>query len=316
MNRGDGLLAALVVSSLAAAAAVWAPALRYSEPEPPHAARLLNTATPAPSTPPKPASPPTPTPSPTKTKAVPETNWATETEKAYLQKSKLYTAGRVPAVACPLPSARQTSKSAVLARAKVIVKCLDRAWTPLIARTGNYFESPKVVVYTRTKSVKVCGVAPVAYSTAFYCPDEQTIYLEWQGYLEDGDRTWAEVDLISTMGHEYGHHLQYVVGIGALTDRRQEDEPAAVQLEISRRLELQASCLGAAFTGANKVAFGLTGERLRTWNLQSRQGDDVGPKSPRDHGSANSNQYWIDLAFRSANPSSCNTWAAPAGRVS
>ncbi|MEV5963169.1 hypothetical protein AB0L70_15480 [Kribbella sp. NPDC051952] len=87
------------------------------------------------------------------------------------------------------------------------------------------------------------------------------------------------------------------------------------QLEIQRRKELQASCLGAAFLGANKRAFRLTGARLAIWqDIVHHVGDEYG--KVRDHGSRKNHAYWTIQAFNTTNPSVCNTFTAPSKRVS
>ncbi len=214
-----------------------------------------------------------------------------------------------------MPSARLTSKSAALARAQAILGCLGKAWSPLVIQSGSYVEPPKLVAYSRTKSAEICGYPPPANSNALYCPNDQTIYFDGQGYLEEGSRSWAEVDLLRMVSHEYGHHLQYLIGVGGLYDVRWRGESTASQLELTRRLELQATCFGAAFVGVNKAALGLSGRRLADWNRMARWGDESDPKGPRDHGSAKSVRFWTDGAFKSGKAGSCNTWAASPKRV-
>jgi hypothetical protein len=45
-------------------------------------------------------------------------------------------------------------------------------------------------------------------------------------------------------------------------------------------------------------------------------GDEYNPDKIRDHGARKNHGYWSLRAFTSANPSSCNTFTAPAKRVS
>ncbi|QNE20696.1 hypothetical protein F1D05_25765 [Kribbella qitaiheensis] len=54
--------------------------------------------------------------------------------------------------------------------------------------------------------------------------------------------------------------------------------------------------------------------RLAELEYALETGDD--PDEPHDHGSDKSNKLWTRAAFRSGSPGSCNTWKAPAGRVS
>jgi predicted metalloprotease len=93
--------------------------------------------------------------------------------------------------------------------------------------------------------------------------------------------------------------------------------PEAVGLETERRKELQASCLAGAFLGANKRALRLTGERFGVREeIVHHVGDEYNPDKVRDHGSRKNHGYWTTRAFESGNPASCNTFTAPAKRVS
>jgi predicted metalloprotease len=231
-----------------------------------------------------------------------------------LVQNGLYKAGRVPTVSCKLPAGEQTSKAAVLATATVMIGCLDRAWVSVVARAGHYYESPGLVVFDRAKD-KGCGLRKI-HASAFYCTAENKIYLEWKEYLQDG--SWNQrVDLVDTMAHEYGHHLQRLSGILSYGWDPVASVTSPAALLKSRRLELQASCFGAAFLGANKKALRLTGAREQIWEYQTRHsGDEYNPAKIHDHGSRKNHWLWSGPAFRSTNPASCNTWSAPAKKVS
>src|SRR5262249_46690779 len=91
----------------------------------------------------------------------------------------------------------------------------------------------------------------------------------------------------------------------------------AEKLEWSRRTELQADCLAAAFLGANKKSLGLSGRKLDLWEWETQHsGDEYNPKKVRDHGSRKSQWLWSGPAFKSTSPASCNTFTAPAAKVS
>ncbi|MFI5713513.1 neutral zinc metallopeptidase [Kribbella sp. NPDC051620] len=231
-----------------------------------------------------------------------------------LQRNALYRAGVVPAVSCPLPAGRLATRAALQAYAQKTLACLDRAWRPLVARSSARFWSPGL------RSVEVgdstnCG--PVAGGTylAFYCPADSTIYFNWMEHAEKaGDnRAYVQNAMIDTMAHEYGHHLQWMTGIGDAYDELYDRKSGPAQLDRSRRLEIQANCLAAAFVGANQKTLGLYGARLAEMILEEGAGDQSGPP---DHGSELNNGAWSSAAFASKSPASCNTWAAPASKVS
>jgi uncharacterized protein len=155
---------------------------------------------------------------------------------------------------------------------------------------------------------------------SFYCGADETINMQWQdtpkSYREDPMPT--RVDMMDTLAHEYGHHVQMLTNILISSESREGwTKSSAAKLEWSRRLELQASCFGAAFLGANKQSLGFRGEQLRFWEYQvQHSGDEYDPKKVRDHGSRKNQWLWGGAAFKSANPKSCNTYTAPAKKVS
>ncbi|WP_433165934.1 neutral zinc metallopeptidase [Kribbella sp. CA-247076] len=239
--------------------------------------------------------------------------------RAQVTTNKLYSAGKVPAVRCRPPTAALRTKAALLTHARVLVDCMHRAWSPLVAQGDFYLEVPKLAAYKDVgEKSTTCG-APPPDSEAFYCPSDAAIFFEWELYLEEDpeDPEWDLVYFQFMLAHEYAHHLQSMIGILAAYDANHESASAAVKLEDERRLELQADCLGAAFLGANHRALQLTDEWREIFEYQVRDtGDDTAPELPRDHGSRKSHAYWSLRAFASGNPASCNTFVAPAARVS
>jgi len=238
------------------------------------------------------------------------TDWVDN--EAPLTDNALYRAGRVPAVGCRLPTARLASSVAVAAYARGMLSCLNRSWNSALTRAGFYFTAPAFTVYKGKASSPCEGSDDVV---AFYCSMDHKIYLNWADYSSKrrDEQPYVQGALMDVMAHEYGHHVQELVGIGAFYDDRYDQETGDVQLEDSRRMELQASCFGAAFLGADKHALDLVGERL--FGLQDEQYSGDEPGDERDHGSAASNQFWTSSAFESGSPRSCNTWKAAATLV-
>jgi hypothetical protein len=53
------------------------------------------------------------------------------------------------------------------------------------------------------------------------------------------------------------------------------------------------------------------------WEYQiQHSGDEYDPKKVRDHGSRKNQWLWAGPAFKTTNPASCNTYTAPAAKVS
>ncbi|WP_329484328.1 neutral zinc metallopeptidase [Kribbella sp. NBC_01484] len=267
------------------------------------------------------ASTPTPTPSvtPTASVASPSDPRTMDLSDGVL-KNKLYLAGKVPAVQCVLPRPNLTTKAGMLAYARVFVTCMDKAWAPVVERSDAYLVPPKIFAYSlhHLSATPECA-NPLANVDAFYRQGGLTgqICFDYDTFLGADDPVENLIDFEQLLAHEYGHHVQHSVGILTLYNELYRGRTQAGQLEVQRRKELQASCLGAAFLGANKSTFQLTGRRLAIWqNIVRHVGDEYNDAHIRDHGSRKSHAYWTLKAFTATTPAACNTFTAPPKRVS
>ncbi|NEA31697.1 neutral zinc metallopeptidase [Streptomyces sp. SID13031] len=260
----------------------------------------------------KPADAPSPIPPPaTETVIVPAVP-----DDVRVQKNELYKVGKLPGYNCALPKVKPNTKTNVLRFYQAMLPCLAETWEPLVLKADYPFRQPKLALATKG-ATGACGGE--ALETSFYCPEDETIYMRWEDDVKFYKQTpVAVVDLVRTMAHEYSHHVQTLTNILISSDSQaRRTTSKAVKLEWSRRLELQASCLGAAFVSANKKTLGLVGENLVFWNFLSRHiGDELTTKKVRDHGSSKSYLFWSDQGFKTANPASCNTYVAPSAKVS
>jgi predicted metalloprotease len=162
--------------------------------------------------------------------------------------------------------------------------------------------------------------------TSFYCSANRTLYLKfeddiklWNRASDDANRSFSRMWATYTAGHEFGHHLQQLAGILPAAAQLEYDAPdQAARLEVSRRIELQASCLGAAFMGANQASYGITGLDLTIYRryVEAQTGDENNRGGPRDHGARTSHQYWAAQGFNTVNSANCNTFTASASKVS
>jgi predicted metalloprotease len=233
-----------------------------------------------------------------------------------VKENKLYTAGRLASVNCKEPAIKPTTKQAVLKFYQALLPCLNKTWAPLVRKAGYEFRPPKLVLFEK----QLPSVCSVESDLAFYCGGDETITMRWERDVKNYKQSKidARVDMIDTLAHEYGHHVQMLTNIMISSASREGwATTKAAKLEENRRLELQATCLGSAFVGANKKSLEITGLKLEVWQFQAKHtGDEYNPKKIRDHGSRKNQWYWAGPAFASANPKSCNTYTAPAAKVS
>ena len=244
---------------------------------------------------------------------------ATPTPDAVVVKQNdFYRTGRLAPSKCEEPSYRPSTKTGVSKYVQTMLPCLNRSWAPTVREAGHRFRAPKIVLFKGKTQDTPCS-GPIG--DAFYCGTNETIYLSWSNQVEqyaESDHTWSRIDLAATVAHEYGHHVQQLVGI---LDASQSMEDAAssdaARLLQSRRVELQAECLSAVYLGADSDWFPVEGRVYDKWLWRAKHhGDEYSEDNVRDHGSRKSTAAWSVRGFSTPDPKSCNTFTAPVAKVS
>ncbi|MFF0268899.1 neutral zinc metallopeptidase [Kribbella sp. NPDC004536] len=229
--------------------------------------------------------------------------------------SRLYTIGPVAASKCAEPPFAPVTVPAAQQYYGRLLPCLNRTWWLAMKKANLPFRNPKAVVYVGKLS-SPCGMQRSV--RAAYCPANETIYLPFtvdnQAYTRNP--VYARAIMLNTFAHEYGHHIQKLSGILASSMTRQKSMSPNGQLTESRRRELQATCLGAVYLGANATFIPMSGPLLANWKvLIAHMGDDYARPRVHDHGNRVSNYQWSVTGYNNKKPDSCNTFTAADVRV-
>jgi len=169
-----------------------------------------------------------------------------------------------------------------------------------------------------------CGQA-TSQVGPFYCPPDQRIYLDTdffrdvlQQQLGGPAGEFVEPYVI---GHEYGHHIQNLLGTMSRVRSQQGPRSDAV------RLELQADCYAGMWTRAATQTEDAAGQALiadltdqdieQAISAASAVGDDriqektQGQVTPETwtHGSAESRVRWFQTGYQNGTLEACDTWA-------
>jgi hypothetical protein len=119
---------------------------------------------------------------------------------------------------------------------------IDAFWRERLTAQGVDYRTPEVEVYTDTITIP-CGATLVAgvTTTGYYCPINETIYLDGLDHLTVAKalgRGW----LPSVLAHEWGHHVQTLLGRPPGGLFRSE--------ALGVREELEADCLSGGWTAS------------------------------------------------------------------
>lgn len=162
------------------------------------------------------------------------------------------------------------------------------------------------------------GCGPQQDVGPFYCPANRGIYLDL-GFFDllarhVGLGGFAQAYVI---GHEFGHHIQHLLGIDRRVAAANEANPAGKNA-LSVRVELQADCLAGVWAHSQYSRGELSPsdveEKLKTAALI---GDDFQAQAagkPVDpglftHGSSAQRQHWLRTGFEAGNPGACDTFS-------
>ncbi|MEO5704858.1 MAG: neutral zinc metallopeptidase, partial [Candidatus Limnocylindrales bacterium] len=116
-------------------------------------------------------------------------------------------------------------------------------WNAKLAESGTDYPETVTVLFTDSTQ-SGCGVAS-SQTGPFYCPADQKVYLDTAFFDDLSSRFGAPGDFAQAyvIAHEYGHHVQDVLGSMAQAQSGGND--------ASIRLELQADCYAGMW--ANSV---------------------------------------------------------------
>src|SRR5919199_959693 len=196
----------------------------------------------------------------------------------------------------------------------------DTVWSQEFERRNLPYQRPKIVFFngqTRTG----CGSAS-ASTGPFYCPPDRELYFDLQFLQELQDRFGAQGKFAQAyiVAHEFGHHLQTLLGTEPKVRAAQERNPSLAN-RYSVALELQADCYAGVWAKLADQSQ-QNGIKLTQDNIAEAQkaaaavGDDriqqetQGRVNPENytHGTAEQRATWFRTGVDSGDIDRCNTF--------
>jgi uncharacterized protein len=191
-------------------------------------------------------------------------------------------------------------------------------WVKTFKESGREYQIAPTVFFSDSVETG-CGGA-TAQTGPFYCPLDSRVYFDLNFLVELQDRFGAQGDLAAQyiVAHEYGHHIQNVLGISDQVRQSQQSNPSQANA-LSVQLELQADCLAGVWDkdAQQRGQFESERELEEAINAAGAVGDDriqqqtqgrVDPES-FTHGSSEQRQTWFKRGYKTGDSAQCDTFS-------
>jgi uncharacterized protein len=208
-------------------------------------------------------------------------------------------------------------------RAVAFINSIQAYWEDQFAGSGADYRPAQTNFFSGGVQTGGCGSASSA-AGPFYCPADAEVYIDLNFFTELEQRfgaTGGPFVEAYVLAHEYGHHVQNLLGTS------EQVQPGTGPTSDSVRLELQADCYAGAWANhatttptesGEPLIIGVTAEDVAAaLDAASRIGDDFIQRelgggsvdtTQFSHGSSAQRQKWYNVGFESGDPNLCNTF--------
>jgi len=204
---------------------------------------------------------------------------------------------------------------------KAVALSLERYWATTLPREAGVPLTPAQINTFTGQVATACGQAS-AQVGPFYCPADEQVYLDTT-FFEDvleGRLGGQGGDFVEpyVLAHEYGHHIQNLMGtMGKVRTQKGADSDAV-------RLELQADCYAGMWTRDASDGDGIladldqgdiaealdSAKAVGDDRIQQKSGQGVDPEG-WTHGSAAQRMAWFTRGYEEGTLEACDTFSAP-----
>ncbi|SDC74587.1 KPN_02809 family neutral zinc metallopeptidase [Actinokineospora iranica] len=204
-----------------------------------------------------------------------------------------------------------------------IINSIQGYWADEFARSGSTYRPAPTNFFSGGVNT-ACGSATSDVGP-FYCPGDQEVYVDLTFFKELQTRFGAQGGTFAeayVLAHEYGHHVQNLLGTS------DKVRPGTGPTSDGVRLELQADCYAGVWAnhatttpapGSNKPLIKSISQDdvNRALDVAARIGDDFIQKnlgsgrvdeSQFSHGTSAQREKWFTAGINSGDPAVCDTF--------
>ena len=185
----------------------------------------------------------------------------------------------------------------------------EQVWGQIFEQSGSQYKPTRLVAYSN-QNQSGCGSAQAAMGP-FYCPSDQSIYIDPQFFSELARRFQAPGDFAQAyvVAHEVGHHIQNLEGTLDRAQQAQARTSAAAGNAVQVGVELQADCYAGVW--AKRSGLLEAGDIEEGMRAAEAIGDDMltkGRVSPDNftHGTSAQRREALNRGLSSGDPAQCN----------
>ena len=194
----------------------------------------------------------------------------------------------------------------------------EETWGALFRESGQAYREPSLVLFSGATS-SGCGTGQSAMGP-FYCPLDQTVYIDLSFYDDLKTRFQAPGDFAQAyvIAHEVGHHVQNLLGTMEQVQQLRSRQGEAEANSMSVRLELQADCYAGLWAHHAERAKQIlkSGDVEEALGAASAIGDDrlqrqtqgtIVPES-FTHGTSEQRVRWFRRGLDTGDTKTCDTF--------
>jgi predicted metalloprotease len=192
---------------------------------------------------------------------------------------------------------------------KGVLGSTEQVWSQIFTQAGSQYKPTRLVAYSN-QDQSGCGAAQAAMGP-FYCPTDQSIYIDPEFFTELSRRFQAPGDFAQAyvIAHEVGHHVQNLEGTLDRAQSAQASSSKASGNAVQVGVELQADCYAGVW--AKRSGLLEAGDIEEGMRAAEAIGDDMltqGKVSPDNftHGTSAQRTEALNRGLSSGNPSQCN----------